>query len=80
MTNREFMQSLDTDHFAIALASVMQKPALWVLGGYVKQHSTPNDLDIIEWLEQPYDKDGTFWQYVNSFGQDYFDLIRRDRK
>ena len=65
MTNREYMQTLDSETFASVMHTLYFYPKLLFRDDVVKSHSTPLDSDIVEWLNDKYDSESDFWKYIN---------------
>ncbi len=57
MTNKEFMQTLDTEAFEEAMHAIY-------FGGIIKKGSTPSANDVIAWLNEDFMKYQTFWTMV----------------
>ena len=65
MTNREYLQTLDNDHFLKATSAFYFRYPLWTGKDY-KDENVPNNKLLAEWLNKPYDPESLFWKYVLS--------------
>lgn len=57
MSNREFMQTLDTARFEAAMHAIYFE-------GYIKKGSTPSCIDVVAWLHDDCTKHQLFWNKV----------------
>ncbi len=66
MTNRIFMQTLNNELFENVMHALYFRPSLWIEDNFVKQHTTPTQKDICNWLDDVYDPTSEFWHYIQS--------------
>jgi hypothetical protein len=71
MTNREVLNTLNNRELGILMRSLLFRPSDWVKGAYAQQHSTPSELKIETWLNEPADDYKNVWDYVHAVNSEW---------
>ena len=64
MTNREYIQTLDNTHFLKAVNAFYFRYPLWIEKDYILSTSIPDNKDLSEWLDKPYNSKSPYWKYI----------------
>lgn len=71
MTNREVLNTLNNRELGILMRTLLFKPSIWVKGTYARQHSTPSELQIETWLNEPADNYKDVWDEVHTVNREW---------